>query len=280
MVERAIAGQNGVTMETNVFVKDADGDLREHDIILTHTQGLRVTKTAIECKDRGRKIGKPDLDAFRSKCADTGIHKGVIVSSSGFAQSALRASRRTAIQCLELSKAKRFPWIGMSASVMTQRDYSNIGVKVFAPTPIKPPFKIFGPDGAELSVYDYQNAAQAAFNDHPGLAHLGRDEPTTITINWKPEGGVYVIDADDVRHEVDYLILHPTFTVTETTQPFEHHSYSGDTGTYEIAISDFKAGGLDAKLVMIRDADNIRFMIQPNVPDGTLIELESDDTED
>jgi hypothetical protein len=260
-VERAIAGQDGVVMETNVLVRDADGDLREHDILLTHTEGLRVTKTAVECKDHGRKIGKPELEAFRSKCQDTGIHKGVMVSSSGFALSALKASRRTNVQCLELAKVASFPWVGLSVSWVRQRDFSNIDIEVFARTPVMPPFRILAASG-ELTNAHFQNVCQLAINDSQELSQLGREEAATIILQWAPSDGAYVIDGQDRRHEVDYFVLRPTFTVTETPQDFELHSYSGDTGKVEVATSDFDLAGFTGKLVMLRDEKGIRVMIQ------------------
>lgn len=268
IVERAIVGQDGIKIETNVRIKDADGDLREHDILITHTEGLRVTRTAVECKDHGRKIGKPELEAFRSKCADTGIHKGVIVSSSGFATSALKASRRTNVQCLELAKVDSFPWVGESVSIVTERNFSNIDVNIFALTQIERPFKIFAMNDAELTMESYRNVCQVAINQDEELSKLGRDGPVSLTIQWKPDDGIYVVDANDVRHEVEFLELRPTFVVTDTHHPFELHSYFGDTGKLEVATSDFEAGGLTAKLVMIRDENNIRVMLQPLAWDG------------
>lgn len=262
IIERAVAGQDGVKMETNVFVRDADGDMREHDILLTHTEGLRVTRTAVECKDHGRKIGKPELEAFRSKCQDTGVHKGVMVSSSGFAKSALRASRRTNVQCLELAKVESFPWVGVSAFYVSRRDFSNIDVNVFARTPIVEPFRLFGVTG-ELTMETFKNVCQHAISEAPELSALGRDEAVTVTIHWTPSDEAYVIDANEDRHEVDYLILHPTFTVTDTPQDFELHSYSGDTGRLEVAMTDFNEAGLSGKLIMVRDDKSIRLMIQP-----------------
>jgi hypothetical protein len=261
-IERAITGENGVTMETNVRVRDADDDLREHDILLTHTEGLRVTKTAVECKDHGRKIGKPELEAFRSKCQDTGIHKGVMVSSSGFAESALRASRRTNVQCLELAKVETFPWVGQSAFHVSCRDFSSIDVEVFAATPIVEPFRLFGVNG-ELTMGTYKHVCQLTIIEAPELSALGRDEPATISIHWKPSDGAYVVDANGERHDVDHLMLRPTFTVTDTPQAFELHSYSGDSGRLEVATTDFNEAGLTGKLVMVRDEKSIRLTIQP-----------------
>lgn len=271
MIERAITGQDGVKMETNVFVKDADGDMREHDILLTHTEGLRVTKTAVECKDHGRKVGKPDLEAFRSKCQDTGIHKGVMVSSSGFAKSAMKASRRTNVQCLELAKVNSFPWVGVSAFYVSRRDFSNIDIQVFAKTPIIPPFRTFGVNG-EMTMENFKNVCQQAICESAELSALGRDRPATITVHWTPSDEAYAIDANEERHKIDYLIMLPTFTVTDTAQDFELHSYSGDTGTLEVAMTDIDAAGLTGKFIMVRDDENIRLLVQPNPQAGRPIQ--------
>ena len=251
-------------METNVRVKDADGDLREHDILLTHTEGLRVTKMAVECKDQGRKIGKKELEAFETKCRDTGIHKGVIVSSSGFAESALRKSRRTNIQCLELAKVESFPWVGVSVFIVVRREFSQIDVHAFAKTAMVLPFRIYS-DIGELTMENYKNACQTAINDSPELSQLGRDEPVTVTIRWTPADSVWTIDANDVRHEVDHLDMVATFTVTDTPQPFELHEYSGDSGKMEIASANLDGIGATGKIIMLRDDESIRFAIQQRV---------------
>lgn len=267
VIERAISGQEGVTLESPAFVLDADGDRREHDILITHTEGLRVTRTAVECKDHGRKIGKPDLEAFRSKCQDTGIHKGVIVSSSGFAKSALKMSKRTNIQCLELAKADVFTWVGMSVFYTCVRDYSNIDVKVFSPTSIVAPFRVFAPNGEELTIENFKNISQQAINGNAELGSLGRESPVTVQIQWKPADAVYVIDAEEARHEVEHILLEPTFTVTETPQPFELHNYQGDECKLEVATAELNLYGQDVNLVLVRGNENIRFAIQPK-PNG------------
>ncbi|WOB78473.1 restriction endonuclease [Brevundimonas nasdae] len=265
-IERAISGQTGVTMETNVLVRDADGDLREHDILLTHTEGLRVTKTAVECKDRGRKIGKPDLEAFRSKCEDTGIHKGVIVSSSGFAESAMKASRRTNIQCLELAKVDTFGWVGDAVFIHTERQFSRVDIHVVALTKVAEPFRIYG-DAGELLMANFVNVAHQAISEKKTLSEETREGGGSAEILWKPADVVYVIDANEVRHEVDHIKISTDFTLVDTPQDFELHSYRGDTGQLEIASTDFVAGDFGGKLMMVRDGENIRVMLQPtNAP--------------
>ncbi|RYF30182.1 MAG: hypothetical protein EOO23_05700, partial [Comamonadaceae bacterium] len=271
-IGRAIAGQEGVKMETNVFVKDADGDIREHDILITHTEGLRVTRTAVECKDHGRKIGKPEMDAFRSKCQDTGIHKGVLVSSSGFAKSALKASKRTNIQCLELSTVDSFDWVGTSILNVYTREFSNIDILVFAKTPMALPFRVYAPDGQQLEVENFRNVAQEGINDDPGLMHVGMDKPATANIQWTPPDRCYTIDADEVRHDVDYFVLVATWTVRNTPQPFDLHRYLGDSGELQVATSEFEVPGLSGKLVMIRDEENIRVALSPHPKPSKLIE--------
>lgn len=63
-----------------------------------------------EVIERGRKVGVPDVEGFHSKCQGAGVHCGVIVSSRGFAQPALKKAARYNIGCWSLEQAVQFDW--------------------------------------------------------------------------------------------------------------------------------------------------------------------------
>ena len=42
------------------------GKLREHDVVLTFKQGNHTAMDAIECRDRSRPIGVPEVEAFHT----------------------------------------------------------------------------------------------------------------------------------------------------------------------------------------------------------------------
>ena len=103
-IERVIGrNTNVISIEAPARLLDrTTGRLREHDVLVTHKVGHDVVKTALECRDRSRKVGVPDIEAFAAKCRDTGIDRAVIVSSLGFAQTALKKARHENVRCYVL----------------------------------------------------------------------------------------------------------------------------------------------------------------------------------
>src|SRR4051794_29899547 len=84
-LERVLSSQDGVDIATPCYLPDKDtGARREHDVVITRRHGHHLIRTALECKDTGRTVGVPQVEAFAKKCEKTGIHHPVIVSSSGF----------------------------------------------------------------------------------------------------------------------------------------------------------------------------------------------------
>ena len=85
------------------------GRLREHDVVLTFSMQHHELIVAL-CRDRSRKVGVPEIEAFKKKCERTGIHRGIIVSSLGFSKSALEKARTMDIGCFTLSQIEKFDW--------------------------------------------------------------------------------------------------------------------------------------------------------------------------
>ena len=83
-VETALASDPKYSIERRKRLVDTDtGRFREHDVIVTWSDGHHVLTTALECRARSRPVGVPDVEAFHSKCQKTGINRGIIVSASG-----------------------------------------------------------------------------------------------------------------------------------------------------------------------------------------------------
>lgn len=271
-IERAIAGAEGVTLESPAYVLDSEGERREHDILITNRSGLRTILTAVECKDKGRKIGVPDLEMFQKKCERTGIHSGVIVSSSGFTASALRAAPKMSLQCLELARVDTFPWVGVGVLIQLQRDYTTVDAGVFASTLIVPPFKVFTDNDRELSTRDFQNVVENTFKDDEAFRQMPKNEPFTVNVEWVP-GDVYVVDANDDRHTVDKIVIRATLSATERSMPFELHRYSGPDGEVQVATSRIETPNLSGKIIMAKSETGLRMFWEPDktndVPEGS-----------
>lgn len=111
-IERALADEAAVAIESPKHLVDrTTGAPREHDVVLTVQQGHHAVVVAIECRDRSRPIGAPDVEAFSAKCADTGVNQGIIVSRSGFRTTARKKAEHLGVRCLDLEEAEEFDWL-------------------------------------------------------------------------------------------------------------------------------------------------------------------------
>ena len=111
-LERVLARNNNVTVESPKFFPDRiTGESREHDVVITLTGSHHKSTIAIECRDRSRKVTVNEIESFWSKCQDTGIDQGIIVSSKGFTKTALTKSLHRGIRCFRLSEASSFNWL-------------------------------------------------------------------------------------------------------------------------------------------------------------------------
>jgi hypothetical protein len=110
-LERVTAKADNIRIESPKRLRDRDtGRLREHDVVLTFSMQHHELIVALECRDRSRKVGVPEIEAFKKKCERTGIHRGIIVSSLGFRKSALEKARMMDIGCFRLGEIEKFDW--------------------------------------------------------------------------------------------------------------------------------------------------------------------------
>lgn len=108
MLERAFGREKGVTIHSPHRLRDKDtGKLREHDVVIVRKSHHGETLTAVECKDRGRPVGVDFVEQFSKKNEKTGIHHGIIVSATGFAETAKTKAKALNITCMTLWS---WPW--------------------------------------------------------------------------------------------------------------------------------------------------------------------------
>jgi hypothetical protein len=121
-IESALAaGDTSIRVEMGKrFPDKVTGKPREHDVVLTITHQHHEMIIAIECRDRSRPVGVDAVEAFHSKCQDTGIHSGIIVSGKGFYESAVEKAAHYNIGCMSLDEAESFNWC-VPAEVKIQR---------------------------------------------------------------------------------------------------------------------------------------------------------------
>lgn len=88
---------------SNAILRDRAGVDREVDVFVRNTfQGENIG-IAFECKDYKRKVGVNIVDEFKSKCNDIpDIHKGIIVSPSGFTDGAKKKAQFLGISLCQI----------------------------------------------------------------------------------------------------------------------------------------------------------------------------------
>jgi hypothetical protein len=68
-LERTLASSNATIEAPCRRLKDRDTNRRrEHDVVITWDFGHHVLITAIECRDRSRPVGVPEVESFAKKC--------------------------------------------------------------------------------------------------------------------------------------------------------------------------------------------------------------------
>ena len=111
-LDRHFADSDTVLVESPKRLPDkTTGKLREHDVVLTVTSGHHKIFVAVECRDRSRPVGVPQIEAFAKKCSETLVDKGVIVSPCGFTSTAMPKSKALGIRCLSLDQVDALPWM-------------------------------------------------------------------------------------------------------------------------------------------------------------------------
>lgn len=126
-IEKTLADNPNVLVESPKRLPDrTTGKLREHDVVLIVTEGHHSFLIAIECRDLSRPITINQVESFWAKCHDTGIGQGIIVSSSGFYNTARTKADHLGVRCLDIEEAESFNWLlAPGIHAITKRLLSN-----------------------------------------------------------------------------------------------------------------------------------------------------------
>ena len=102
--ETNISFSENRTVMSPYLMRDAvTGQQREFDVMVTVKSGHLELKTAFECKDWKRSVDVQEVEGFYTKCKNNRIHQGVLVSSNGFTEPAIKMADHFGFKCLTLS---------------------------------------------------------------------------------------------------------------------------------------------------------------------------------
>jgi Restriction endonuclease len=255
-IERALAHNQNVQVQSPAFLIDkVTGENREHDVLLTITGSHHSAMIGIECRDRSRKVTVNDVEGFWSKCQDTGIDHGIMVSPKGFSKSALGKAKHRGVRCLQLTEAKSFNWLLAGDCKSRHRNVLHTTWTFFPDVNLNPKptaFTILSADGEPIQTSNLVGAAFAEFQKIPETEfEPGHGEKRII---FNSPGLKIRNDESGSVHPVVQALAVIQYEVTEEVIPFTLHSYSesstGESIT-DAAVANINLGGIKGKVMIV-----------------------------
>lgn len=260
-LERHFADRPKVTVHSPLRLRDYHTKrMREHDVVLSQPDHHGTLLTAIECKDRSRKVGVPDIEAFSRKLEATGVHRGFIVSSSGFHDTARAKAAFYNIGCVDLSEVENLDWVeARQTEAQYVAHFPYIGIKVeCGGRPAAEPCAFFDGDGAPLTRGKVEAIARSVLTEDAMRASSDPDQRQAIRV----EGtGIYAIDADGNVHAPAEILIEYQLSVEKFQLEWRLHRYGSQASKFEMVSTEFTLAGLDARFLVIREEDGKNFRI-------------------
>ena len=231
-LEQATNNAPDIQVESPKRLPDKDtGQPREHDVVLTFSLRHHSMVMALECRDRSRKVGVPDVEAFRNKCDRTGVHRAIIVSATGFAKTALKKAESLEIGCLGLEEADRFNWCEAPGVELRYRDLlEGPPWEIATAEPCDGEPQIYDSEGRALDAASFTNLAQAALNLRPPDVierqdFEARTNPVLCSFINHGAGSFYRIDRNGRSVPLTRMVLHVIYKVRYSLIPFNFRQY-------------------------------------------------------
>jgi len=254
-LESLLAGSGASIEAPSRRLLDRDtGEPREHDVLISWDHGHHQILTAIECRDRSRPVGVPDVEAFADKCASTGVHSAVIVSATGFRRTAERKAKSRAVTLMHLKKVHEYDWKGEVRFVGYTRQFNMMYCR---------PVLLHGSPRAIVGVY---NPSGRRITDDEimqvvmdGVSHAELKQKD-VGVVWKASFTIVTPDcgARDLSGKMwtlSHIVVETEFTTIRTESPSTKYEYIGGGMRYSVATADVTSGAGGGKIVMVRKED-------------------------
>lgn len=257
-LEGHLLANDMVTVESPKRLRDkSTGRLREHDVVLTIKSGHHTILVAIECRDRSRPVGVPQLEGFAKKCQETGVNQGVIVSPCGFTKTAPKKSRALGIRCLSLDQVNVLPWMLCENFEIYRTSYGRTDFNIITENEFKKKpehFKLETDEGEEITIDILRNNLISLLEKQrvstPSKPNVGN---YVKRIKLKPTN-LSVFDIATGRRERVRQINTTVHCTTEMTKiPFilQEYRVSGDTGCLaQLATANLDLGFASGQFII------------------------------
>ncbi len=254
-LERTLSNKKSVKIEAPKRLRDkVTGKLREHDVVLTVTQGHHSFLIAIECRDRSRPITDEQIGAFFRKCHDTGIDQGVIVSSNGFYNTARTKAEHLGVRCLDIEEVESFSWLLTSAFHVIKPKLLHTDWMFYSdsePASDMGDFEILDASGAIISKRILTANAQQQLNR---LLQKQTEPVEAGELIVRFEGGGLILRdiASGGQVPVNFAIAKIKYSVTQDSIPFRLFRYKDkDASIADAAVVQFNFGERSGNIMMI-----------------------------
>jgi hypothetical protein len=256
IIESARAAGTDIKIESPKFFRDkVTGQQREHDVVLTITHDHHELVVPLECRDRSRPVGVDAVEAFRTKCNDTGIHSSVIVSSKGFYKTAREKAQHYGIRCLTLDEVEGFNWFKPTGLNVLSCELIQARLFVAFETLLDVQISDLKVSTGNTLTNEAVNATAIAFLDTNRMnlpRELGRHE---IYFDIGP-GFSTVIDG--VTHHTTHVVMTVEYENKAARSPFqfrEYRDHDKDGPITQFAVANVSVGKFQADVVTSANAD-------------------------
>lgn len=257
-LEKALGNREGATVQSPCRLPDRrTGAWREHDVVVTFHAAHHTLRVAIECRDRKRPVGVPQVEAFYQKCLDTEA-KPVMVSSSGFFETARKKGESLSIRCLDLSQVDHVDWVAPGGFLTLRSKLEHLQLTVYV--------KEQGVSGAHLGEFlDAQGRSVSQDQVRvflqlvlvPEAIRVSTPGRALVPFNIGIDGLFVRSHADGEPLQVNRIQGTAHYSVEAQSEPFHLLRYEEKSaGNYlaEAAVANISQGPIRGKLVLSLDS--------------------------
>ena len=235
-LERVVSASPDLQIEApKYFIDKSNGQRKEHDIVLTYHQPMRTVVIAIECRDPITKVDSPQVEAFHGKCNHNGIDKGVIVSSRGFTEPAIKKAAAYGIDCMTLESIEKMRRIVFDGIYFTITIIGTCDLRIRAHRPMEGPLQFFSTsDGGTLNQIDLGPKSTFGLDIWNTLSPEDMECPElleesgTLSVEMTNPQDFFIVDSSGDRQPMKELTVSIPFTNELKYLPFKFHQQLKD----------------------------------------------------
>jgi hypothetical protein len=256
VIESAQAAGTDIKIESPKFFHDkVTGQKREHDVVLTVKHAHHELVVALECRDRSRPVGIDSVEAFQTKCRDTGINSGIIVSSKGFYKTARKKAKHYGIRCLTLDEVAAFDWFAAGDLCIYSREITSTRLYIeFEKQFVLQMSDILDQTGQPITNHSINRTAENALNKY--VDKLPKDLGSYV-VRYTVEPNLSAV-VNGISYKATHASLTIEFANRETYAPFQfrtYHDNDTDTQISQVAVANVAIGNFKADFVASTDSE-------------------------